>query len=927
MATKIRRSLYIGLGGTGMKALLHTKKMFIDTYGKIPPMIGFLAIDTDGGEYTKTLTSVRGEEVKILPNEQLELKAPGAVDFYNNRRPDFTWIPASNVNAIAMLRGDGAGGVRSNGRFAFTINKNRVETAVRDKVNQITNAEIVEDDSYELLANNLPEIHLVFSICGGTGCGTFLNMAYLLKEINRAFKVTGYAVLPGAFETMAACAHVMPNTYGALYDLDYLMHHGIGDQPIDIKYLNGTSYSATERPFTNVFFIDNKNARFDNYGNVEQVTEMISLALITAAGELSVAGASVGDNFSVIISMGTLDIENKKAWAGGMGACEIVYRGKELAEIYRMKAALNIIARLNSSTVDANLLANDWIDSAEIKIRENDGHDDLTDYLGEKSQKYALTVNDTSNPEPEVEHNKNSNRLNVDEINTRVQSKLDDARKGLRDLIVKNINKDGGIAIVKGIMDELERQLKICNKEMSSEKEELENKRTTLDTKIKNVINSIKAATGFFNRNRRAELCQQLGVVVKEYNETVRDEQRHVGAISFYTSFLTSVDEMKGKVENLERLLAGVEDSLREKVAVLQNNTEKDCGIFQINLAEEDAKRVCVNEREIVVSDMIAMLEGEFKIYNFMDYTTKEIEEKLMNYTATLNGAKVYMNKGVEEALATLQREEPKRLKKIIEVASRKSQPLFVYDHRGHMPRQNMIDMIYVGVADKDDSVLNTDSLFESSLPAPDGMNVTRNVAFASTGMKDKVIIYNQVGVVPVYALMNISSYKEQYDRTYLGNSAGHHFDDDIRSRSEHDGFAIIPQQTYDASNLMDLWVRGFVYGLIKNENGKYMMKSKSLGNALDGYWVSLRSAYRNEAFDEFKRQEAAVIKDFRPHIEREDQNRGTAATLALIEDAKQNYLEIYSQLKLDRRTLDGHGYERVKELVEQELRHVEQHL
>lgn len=53
MATKIKRCLYIGLGGTGMKSLLHTKKMFIETYGEVPPMIGFLGIDTDGGEYKR----------------------------------------------------------------------------------------------------------------------------------------------------------------------------------------------------------------------------------------------------------------------------------------------------------------------------------------------------------------------------------------------------------------------------------------------------------------------------------------------------------------------------------------------------------------------------------------------------------------------------------------------------------------------------------------------------------------------------------------------------------------------------------------------------------------------------------------------------------------------------------------------------------
>lgn len=927
MATKLRRSLYIGLGGTGMKALLHTKKMFIDTYGEVPPMIGFIGIDTDKGEYNNRVTSARGEEVKLDPNEQLQLAATGAVDFYYNHRPDFTWIPQTNVNAIAMLRGEGAGGVRSNGRIAFTINKTRIEGTIRDKVNNITNAAIMENDKYTLLADTLPEIHLVFSICGGTGCGTFINMSYLLKEINRAFKVTGYAVLPGAFENLPASAHVMPNTYGALYDLDYLMHHGIENNPIDIKYLNNSSYSAKERPFTNVFFIDNRNAKFDNYGNVESVTEMISLALITAAGELSVAGASVGDNFSVIISMGTLDIENKKAWAGGMGACEIVYHGKDLAEIYRMKAAINIIARLNSSTADVNIIANSWIDSAEIRIRENNGSDDLTDHLGSKTPRFNLTINNTSRPEDDYNPNKLSNELDKEELEQKVQSKLETARAGLRDLIINHINRDGGIATAKGILSELDSQMSICRKEMTEEKLELVEKIATLNTQIENIAKQLKAVTGLFSGGKKRELSQQLERRVYEYNEAVRDMQRHDAAITFYTSFITTISEMNSRIESIDNLLRNVENNLVTKVNTLQNNAERESSIFQINLATEDAKRVTLNEAEIVISDMISQFENDFKIFGFNDYTSREVEELLMKYTATLNGANTYMNRGVEETLKNLQQSDPEILRRIIEMASRKSQPLFTYNHRGHQPRQNMIDMIYVGVYNKDNSILQQDNLFKNSLPPADGLSVTRNVAFASTGMKDKVIIYNQVGVVPVYALTNIDNYQIQYNSTYLGNSSGHHFDDDMLTRSVHEEFSIQPKKTYDANNLIDIWVKGFIYGLIKNENGKYQMRCKSLGRALDGYWISLGSAYRNEAFEEFKRKETSFLNEFNQHFANEDQRMGAEATSILRDDVKMNYLEKFSQINLDRRTLDGHGYEKVRELIEQELRHIEENI
>ena len=52
--TKIRRSLFIGLGGTGVKTILKTKSALLDNYGQdgeLPPMVAFLGIDSDLYEY------------------------------------------------------------------------------------------------------------------------------------------------------------------------------------------------------------------------------------------------------------------------------------------------------------------------------------------------------------------------------------------------------------------------------------------------------------------------------------------------------------------------------------------------------------------------------------------------------------------------------------------------------------------------------------------------------------------------------------------------------------------------------------------------------------------------------------------------------------------------------------------------------------
>ena len=68
-----------------MTSLLHTKKMFTDTYGTPPPMIGFLGIDTDGGAYKRELESKTGEKVRLKESEQFPIQVEDALPIYETR--------------------------------------------------------------------------------------------------------------------------------------------------------------------------------------------------------------------------------------------------------------------------------------------------------------------------------------------------------------------------------------------------------------------------------------------------------------------------------------------------------------------------------------------------------------------------------------------------------------------------------------------------------------------------------------------------------------------------------------------------------------------------------------------------------------------------------------------------------------------------
>ena len=130
---------------------------------------------------------------------------------------------------------------------------------------------------------------------------------------------------------------------------------------------------------------------------------MISLALVTSAGELSTASASVSDNLEKNIAEGSMDIENKKAWAAGMGVCEILYKSSSISKIYSIKAAKSLIERLQNTCEDIDVIVNSWIDSEKVNIRENNNNDHVIDFIADKNPKYDITINEYANPTPEIQ--------------------------------------------------------------------------------------------------------------------------------------------------------------------------------------------------------------------------------------------------------------------------------------------------------------------------------------------------------------------------------------------------------------------------------------------------------------------------------------------------------------------------------------------
>ena len=913
MATKVKRSLYIGLGGTGMNAILHTKKKFVDTYGEVPPMIGFLGIDTDSNAYKHMLYSDLGEPINLTPNEQFPIRVPDARPIYDVNIDKFSWLPEENLYALDSMM-LGAGQVRTNGRFAFTVHYASVLNKVRTILNTITNASIINNDKYELMNTNT-EIHMVFSICGGTGCGTFINMAYVLKEAAPACKLTGYAVLPEVFKSMSnsGMSRVAPNAYGAIMDLDYLMGVNMGSKPLKLEYLN-SEYTIRTRPFNSMVFIDSKNEHLDSYTHIDELTEMISLALVTSAGELSSAAASVSDNLEKNISAGTMDIKNKKAWAAGMGACEIIFKGSTLSKIYSMKAAKNLIDWMFNSCQDVDSIVNAWIDSAEVNIRENNNNDHVIDYICDKNPRYEFSLTEYANPMPSVQQYISMCMTKDNEILEKITSLTNRVRAEFRKLIIKHINKECGVSTAEKIVQGIQAQINIFMSEMVSEKEELENKLPRLKMSLETAVNDLKGYDGKFfkKRTKLEDYANDVSDITRSIVVCKREIVRRNSAITVFNNISSMLLDATDKVKLLKDSLKSVYRGLTEDLAKLQNSVGRATRTFQIDLATDAVQRITVNPDDIKVDDFVKSLTNPGKIFDFAEFSDEEIKKLLLKYTSRSQNAKHLSNTTIDEVLNQMPNEDFDRC---IELAIKKSMPLFRYSYRGYTPNETPRDSFYIGVPDKSSNRLFKDNYFKSKIEG------NADADFANIGIKDRIIIYRQVGVLPAYTIDGIQDFKREYEDCNVNC----HIDANLLRKMQREDFELMPKKETE-DDLLELWVKGFIFGLIRNHEGMYQLQSQEEGQVLDDFWIDL-SNYRDEAFTEFKRHKVSVRREFNHVFEEIATNKGAEVMTQEIQKVKAGYFENYSQINMTKEQIKSKGYEPIKELITSELIYVKNQL
>lgn len=286
--------LVIGLGGTGTDALLNIMDKFKRRFHlpvingetqDAPARTAYLAVDTDA----TVLTQKRSGTSTLSVNNFFDLSLPGMAALLDPRKSrsllqsyELEWIDQDLQSLNAAF---GAGGVRQCGRFMLCKKTDSLLRKLRTIIQSLmaVNAGASGGESITVI--------LLAGLGGGTGSGTFLDMAYLVRHVMeesfRGIKLTqmGFFVLPDVNISHAHFSDanqkvLRTNGFASLKELDFWMNYDSHHYRYVHKYADGVEVQWTQ-PFNDVVLLSEKNEDGDVIHNAyELVMDTISETLM-----------------------------------------------------------------------------------------------------------------------------------------------------------------------------------------------------------------------------------------------------------------------------------------------------------------------------------------------------------------------------------------------------------------------------------------------------------------------------------------------------------------------------------------------------------------------------------------------------------------------------------------------------------------------
>lgn len=283
-AAGVNPTLIIGMGGTGKDIIMRVRRLIVEHYGSLEnlPVVAFLSIDTDDAP-AGVPERFLDQDISLKPEEKVVLDTDNIPPILGNlAQYDYLsgWFPP-DLTGIQDLK-SGAKQIRALGRLAFFLGYNAVKEAALGKVKSVTDRDKAKFmiDHYGMNVDQGVNVFLVSSLCGGTGSGMTLDMAYNLKHWfkydNLLGEVNAMLMLPGAFSGVSD--RIKANGYAALKELNHYQAMGRAESAhFRAQYTSNPLDKVDESgpPFTFCYLLGDQNKVVDS-ARITDLQEMVA---------------------------------------------------------------------------------------------------------------------------------------------------------------------------------------------------------------------------------------------------------------------------------------------------------------------------------------------------------------------------------------------------------------------------------------------------------------------------------------------------------------------------------------------------------------------------------------------------------------------------------------------------------------------------
>ncbi|MBB6099676.1 hypothetical protein HNR42_003134 [Deinobacterium chartae] len=825
----LKRTVLIGLGGTGKAALLNAKRKYLETYGEVPPLVSFLVIDTtndNASSLSATLPNGSTVPVKLKANELLHIEARGASKLPQVNDEIREWFPKRAELKANIL--SGAGQVRALGRLALFANARLVYETLRNRLAEARDytRERPQQDSDVLYQAYTPHLTVCVagSIAGGTGSGTFLDVAFLLRDLLKdEDQLFSYLLLPDIYTSRPGTQNVEANAYGALKELDHCMSlestwsYSFGGRRIDVS----------KKPFDMVFLINRQNRAGKTFNDPADLADLMGFGMFLAGGPLGKEQADIFDNIVVQLAEGQGRYYGKTAHYASFGAAELAYDPRPLQQLSGLGRARALIEtqRRSRSAVTLDLTA-----QRALEVREG-----------------ADVPNTVAAPDPDREAQMwpsvRSDLLNIRETaRTETQKLLDAEVRGwedhLRPTLSQFFNNGSTVLDLHAALDVALVQLREVR---SAAKERVRSAEEALTTDLEATDSNVRAArpaasSGFFGRGRREAAAPVL--------DRKRLRSLHSKAVK--------CGQEEAKLSLIERYITAMEAEHRR----LQNLLDRFDQLRTTHVQTPDLRPQPQRSRPYTLTlPTTSTLSGLPRAAVGTETVPVTLDDLLTRPEDVLraqrgSGDAIDLEAWLVTALG--QPEAAREIDRVFRELNDLSAPSWDYqDAWVSNPAVSHLEQVQIlGVNDKNRTALRSDRLEDVFAGR------MHQLQFVSTGDPNRVLFYKIEAAVPAFALAGIDGYREKY----LQLSAGRSFH--LRADWEN-----LPDLTPLPSDreAARVWSQGRVLGRIRSEAGSYQYLSNRDGSER---WYTLGSAFET-AFFAF-RSDFFLFKEIEQRIRRQ---------------------------------------------------------